>query len=419
MPTWELAVGSTSGSSSFSTTNRFPAVAGFLTPSLTESGAQLKVFSTYTWANFYVRCLTWLTANHVLRSRVGGLNGNMTVTVTGTGVFQDTINTDSLVSGNLINYIAESSSGAKTYGMWGSTLQDTGTNAIVQMANQQSNAGTSITFGITRFGPIAGRLIGTAMATTETDVQYTIRRATTYTNLRVSVRSNTFDGATTWAFRVDAGAGAQSVSIAGGTTGAFEDTTNSDVVAAASEVNHSINTTASTLGVIFMGLAQVAHISTSRETATAIPIGGSNASDRYYGAEADGTSTVTESDSQIAARAAFIASSLFVNITAHGASSGVNYFLRQNTGNSALTVNVPASETGLFENTADSVSIAVADVYNYFQDHGGGAGGITPTIIGMAQGPTDAISGGGKGYPGQMHNRRPRSRIVGRGLKVL
>ena len=51
MPTWELAVGSTSGSSSFSTTNRFPTVAGFLAASLTEAGAKLKVFSTYTWAN--------------------------------------------------------------------------------------------------------------------------------------------------------------------------------------------------------------------------------------------------------------------------------------------------------------------------------------------------------------------------------
>lgn len=385
MPTWELAVGATSAST-FSTTNRFSPPAGFLTASLTETHQQVKVYSSYTWANLYARCLTWATANHVIRSRIGAVNGNMTVTVTGTGVFQDTVNTDSLVDQNLINWILESSTGNKSYAMLGSTLQDTGSNITLQMNNQQSG-GTNITFGITRFAPISGRLISaTGAASTETNVQYTIRRATTYSNLRAFVGTNTFDGATTWNFRINAGAGAQSLSIGAGLTGAFEDTTNTDAVAVGDEINYSIVTTASTSGVIIVPLSQLKHTSTSRETASAQPIGVAVAADRFFGAEGQCAEQSSEANSQIAARATFTANNLFVNITAHGASSGVDGFFRVNGANSALTVNIPASTTGLFEDTTNSVSVAVADTYNYFLDHGGGVGTITPTIIGMAQG---------------------------------
>jgi hypothetical protein len=346
---------------------------------------QLKVFSSYTWANLYVRCLSWGTPNQVIRSRIGGVDGNMTVTVTGTGVFEDTVNTEALVSGNLINWTAEAATGLKTYAMFGSTLEDTSTNAILQICSQQA---TTITFGITRFTGISGLMTsGGGQASTEANVQYTLRRATTYTNLRVTVATNTFNAATTWSFRVNAGPGAQSVSIGNGATGAFEDTTNSDVVAAAAEVNHSIDTTASGSGSIIMGLAQLAHVSTGRETATSQPIGVSRTTDAYFGAEADSSSNATQANSQIPARAAFTANNLFVNVPTHGTTSGVDIFLQQNNSNSALTVNVPASTTGLFEDTTNSVNILVADTYNYFLDHGGGAGGITVTIIGFANGP--------------------------------
>lgn len=391
MPTWEFAAGNTGGGSSISTVQRFLPPMGWITPSLAEARMQLKVFSTYTWANLYVRCLSWATTNHIFTSRVGGLNGAQTVTVTGTGVFQDTVNTDALVSGNLINWTIDGSTGVKTYSMVGSTLQDTGTNAIVQAANQQSG-GTAVAFGLTRYTGISGKLTsGGGMATTETDVQYTLRRATTYTNLRVTVGTYTLSAAATWTFRVNAGPGAQSVSING--TGAFEDTTNSDVVAVAAEVNHSLDTTASISGSLIMGLAQVAHISTGRETATHQPIGVSRTGDAYLGAEADATSSTTQSDSQIAARVAFTAANLFVNVPTHGASSGVNIYLQQNNVNSALTVNVPASTTGLFEDTTNSASIVVEDTYNFFLDHGGGAGGITATIIGFANGPIFDLPG--------------------------
>ena len=418
MPTWELTAGDTASGGVYSSADAFNSVAGRMAIADPEGRAQAKVYSSYTWTNLYVRCTTFNPPNNnTVRSRKNGAFGNLTVTVSGTGAFQDTVNSDALVDQDLIclQYTGIAA-GDRNFSLWGSTLQDTGTNITLQVAS----GGATIAEGLTRYGPIAGRLnAATGMATTESDVQYTVRRATAYSNLRVFVGTNTIDNNSPFTFRKNIADGSQVATITPLATGAFEDTTNSDSVVAGDEIDYSLVTGADP-GFVAVHLAQLKHTSTGREAATANPIGTSRTGDAFFGAEADASSTSTEVNSQIAARAAFTASNLFVNVTAHGASSGVDFFLRQNTANSALTVNVPQNTTGLFEDTTNSVSIALTDLYNYFQDHGGGVGAITVTVIGMAQGPTDAISGGGKGYPTQMFNsnRRHRSRAVGRGLRV-
>ena len=394
MPTWEMIAGAAGGAIMADAPN-WGAPGGALTGHTAgENRAQTKVYSSYTWANLYVRCTTWNTVNSVVNSRIGAVDGNQTVTVTGTGVFQDTVNTDSLVDQNLINIQHDQvGAGNKGYKVWGSTLQDTGTNTTIQIA---TSAATQVAaFGSTFFTVTEGQVnAATGMATTESDVQYTIRRATTYSNLRVFLQSNSVNADSSWRLRIDTGGGAangnQVATLTASTTGAFEDTTNSDAVAASDEINYSL-VTGGTSGSMVPSLAQMKHTSTGREMAAAQPIGVSQTSDVYYVAESNGTTTSTETDSQIAARAAFTGKNLFVNVKTHGLTGGVDIFLRKNTANSALTVNIPQSTTGLFEDTTNQVSIAVTDLYNYFLDKGAGAGAITPTIIGMEQAPTDAI----------------------------
>ena len=423
MPTWEFACGDTSGSTLFTqNTTTYLALAGRMRDVTDEASDQTKVFSTYTWANLYVRVKTFsLDVNPALRSRVGGVNGNMLTTLTGTGVFQDTTNTDSLVSGNLINFVMTIAAGAGSMAITivGSTLQDTGTNATLAVASNSVNAPT-VNFGLTRFNGIGGMVGGNTaiLATTESNVQYTIRRATTFTNLRVTILTNSIDaGTTVWRFRVNAANVNQLVNIAAGATGAFEDTTNSDTTVAGDEVNHQV-VTSGAAGSITPRLAQLAHISTGREVVSASNDTVANSADGFFGAEADGFRTTAESDAQIAARAAFTAANLFVNVITHAATGGVDIFLRRNGANSALTVNVPDNATGFFEDTTNSVSVAVADTYNYFLDHGGGIGTILVGAFGFANGPTDTVTGGGRGYPGQMHNRRPRAGRLGQGFRV-
>ena len=407
------------GGATMADTPAWSSVAGQLQNESPETRTQAKVYSSYTWANLYVRCTTWATPNSVVNSRIGSANGNQTVTLTGTGVFQDTVNTDSLVDQNLINIQHDQVGGApgsKVYTLWGSTLQDTGTNTTIALST--SGRIVLIDFGVTRFTTVHGQLNASAgLATTEADVQYRIRRATTYSNLRVFLSDNSINGDSSWRLRIDTGGGAangnQVVTLTASTTGAFEDTTNSDPVAASDEINYSL-VTGGTSGTMAFTLAQMKHISTGREMAAAIPVGVSQTSDVYYVAESGGAAPSTESDTQIAARAAFTAKNLVVNIVTNSITAGSDYYLRRNGANSALTLNVPASSTGLFEDTTNNVSVAVTDTYNFFFDHPAGVQSITATIIGMEQGPDDAISGGGNGYPSQIHNRRHHGRGHGR-----
>ena len=101
--------------------------------------------------------------------------------------------------------------------------------------------------------------------------------------------------------------------------------------------------------------------------------------------------SATESVTQKTARSGFTASNMFVFVQTHGLSSGVDIFLRLNGANSALTVNIPQSTTGVFEDTTNTVSVVAADLYNYFIDHGGGAGTMAATIIGFQAAPTDTV----------------------------
>ena len=106
-------------------------------------------------------------------------------------------------------------------------------------------------------------------------------------------------------------------------------------------------------------------------------------SDTYNGAEGFLVPDTTESRSQKTARSSFTAKNMFVYVSAHGASSGVNIYLRKNGANSALTVSIAASTTGVFEDTTNTVDYVATDTYNWFIDHGGGAGSITLTIVGF------------------------------------
>ena len=386
MPTWEIITGFAEGQGSGNNV-AIKAISGDLDTSsvANEARMQAKVYASYTWANLYVRCTAFVApVNPTVRSRIGAVDGTLVVTATGTGVFQDTTDSDALVDQNLIDYEVDNSGGGgtKTLSLIGSTLADTSTN--ITIAISKGPEGGSVAFGLTRFAVIAGQLkspAGTFNAT-ESQVQYTLRRNATYSNLRWLLYSNGMDANTTWRTRVDAVDGSQLLTVSGGATGAFEDTTNSDVVTAGSEVNYEVDTTASTLGTLFSTLSQMRHTSTGREMAAAASSPVAVTVDQYLVAEGSLSDSVTETDAQIAARAAFTTKNLMVNITAHGATAS-DFFLRQNTANSALTVNIPSSSTGFFEDTTNQVPIALTDDYNYFLDVGGS---ITSAIVGMEQG---------------------------------
>lgn len=379
----------------------------------TEANRQILVRSTLSLKNLFVR----VTANTVgsaqtVRTRVNGVNGNLSVSITasGTGVFEDTTNSDSLVTGDLYALQIVGALGVLTISIMGLTLNDTTGNNTLVASTTLLVAGENFAAG-TFYTGITGRCLATA---TEADAQYTVRDAGTYSNLRVYVITNSTVAATTIRFRKNTANGNQNFSIAGGATGSFEDTTNSDSVVAGDIVNYqAVVADNSIVFTVYQSKLvttnqPMAAMSSGILTVSAdqfVPING-NAGDNI---------SVTETPTQKTARSSFTASKMYVRVQSNGVNAGVNIFFRLNTANSALTVNVPATTSGIFEDTTNTVSVVSGDLYNWFIDHAG-AGSISFTCIGFGDGPTDLVKGGG--YPSQMHNRKARGKGLGRGFRV-
>lgn len=228
---------------SANTTTYFPPV-GLLQNTATEANTQFKVKSSFTLQNLYVKIATNARATATtFGSRINGTNGNLVVSVpaTTTGVFEDTTHTDSLVSGNLFNYYITTVAGVTSI-----TIQTIG----VELANTSASShvmacttnGFTYNANITRWCMLGGGMAGNGV---ESNAQLRSDFIHVASNLECFVITNTVTAASTIRFRQNTANGNQVVSIGASTTGYFEDTTNTDIVAAPNEINYQITTGAS------------------------------------------------------------------------------------------------------------------------------------------------------------------------------
>ncbi len=168
------------------------------------------------------------TAASTFLLRKNTANGNLSVSISNgaTGTFEDTTNSDSIVSGDVANYQI-------TVG--GATGSLT-TNVVQVLWNPSSNDGYPLiggnvnpsTFGsaTTSFWVLGG---DTSPNTNENRTSLTVLGySTLIKNLFIRIFSNSLDGATSVFSRRNSANGNLSVSISNGATGTFEDTTNSD-----------------------------------------------------------------------------------------------------------------------------------------------------------------------------------------------
>lgn len=378
MPTYELCGGDNSNIVAASA-NLFWGVPGTGRADV-ENEVRTKVFDTYTLQNLFIRVITnATTADSTVRSRKNNLNGAQSVTIAGgaTGVFEDTANSDSLVSGDYfaLNTVA-GAGGDLTFTAAGFLLV-TASSTIPIFASQAQHTPD---IGTVRYAGIGGTPTSTD---TETQVQYTFRSSSTLSNLVCFIGTNTATAASTFAARINTVSSALTLSIASSTTGEFQNTADTASVVAGDEVNYIFDTTGST-GVLRYNKLQMQSNSAALQLICGFD-SQSFSADRYLTPGGGINSLIsTQSQSQHKARVAFTARDMFVNVILHGASGGVNIYLQQAGANTALTVSVAQNTTGIFEDTTNAVSIASGDLFNYFVDHGGGAGSITPFVVGMA-----------------------------------
>jgi len=347
-----------------------------------EASSQLIARDSYTLKNLYVR----VTANSLdgattIRSKVNSVNGNQSVSIGAgaTGVFEDAVNTDNLVNGDL--FCTE-----VVYGGTGGSITHTIFSYILSTAsNTTPILATTCCYGSvngTQYAPIIGSLA--ALTSTETRSQYRFRVAATLSNLRTYVSFNTVAVTSTVRTRKNTANGAQSVSIPGTATGAFEDALNTDIIASGDNVNfQAIQGGAGTLALTLIqlksnsageqiGAASVSLASLGDGLTRYVAIGGISQS-----------FTATEANVQVSARTPFTAKNMYVLIGSNSINGATTFRMRKNGGNGNMSVSVPAATTGQFEDTVNTDGFVAANLLNWQIITGGTSGTMVINCIGF------------------------------------
>jgi hypothetical protein len=357
-----------------------------LTRQTVEANAQLTMRSAGTLANLYVySSANTITAASTVRTRLNAANGGQSVSIgsSATGVFEDTTHTDAIAAADKINYqVVPGASGTQL------TIQTIGvtfsaTTNTVKKFTASDEAVTFTTASVTRFIPLSGRL---QIGSTESTDQYTARVAGTLTNLQVHISANARGTATTFGSRLNTATGALTVSVGIAGTGFFEDTTHTDTIASGDLVNYFLTTGTGTAS---MTIDNVAAEFTS--TSGNFFFLGAQGGNSNYGTTANAMSalggtiatTTTENNAKVTSRVAFTAGNLSTHLANNSITASSTVTFRQNGSNTALTVSIPSSTSGFFEDTVDTVSIATTDTINHNIVTGGTGSTLAVNSIGL------------------------------------
>lgn len=207
----------------------------------TEANAQAKLFVNGTLTNFFVNVVTNArTTTTTLGSRIGGVNGNLSVSVltTATGIYEDTTDSDTLSSaGTLVCFYQTNGAGPDTgaFGMHavGAELTTTDSTSVVVNAGGKTNTATT-----TAYGPFGGILTNGDLNESDTPIQ--AQTPFTVSKLTIHVQNNSGGGVTTLNLRKNGGNGNSSVSIPTLTTGFLTDSSDSDSVVPTDELDYQI-----------------------------------------------------------------------------------------------------------------------------------------------------------------------------------
>ena len=360
----------------------FAGLGGHSTNSL-ELNARTRVFNTLTWRNLYVRVVTnATTAASTVISRRNGANGNQSVTVGSgaTGEFEDTVNTDSLTDGNQANYqFVAGTGGNVSWSVFSSILEQTTTMTSVV----RGEGPEFLERGTTNYSVVAGN---TDTSTTESERQYTIRTAGTSSRLQFRLSLNATANGGTVTFRLNGAAGNQSVSFAGGATGDFEDSVNTDTLAAGDEIDYELDINGGGMpdNVNFTHVQTRLEVSESEGNSYLAIAGGTflqpDGNIRFVTSSGDIDDTPTESRTQTKVRGitggVLNAINFFVRVFANSLDGNMVYRHRINAGDGNLIVTVGSGATGAFEDQTNTDTLIDDDEINYEHDGTGSTVGV-------------------------------------------
>lgn len=221
-----------------------------------EASQQQKIYNATTMRDLYVHVIVnGATGNMVYRNRINGANGALVVTVAPatTGVFEDTTNSNALVSGNLIAFSHAHGSGGlvQTHQISASYIS---TNGTFPLEGGQAAADASTTAGqAARYFAVGG---GNQSSFTESDFSIDANIECTLSNLHCYIQANGVTATSSITTRKNGADGNQAFNITASTTGLFEVTGVTDSIVESDDIAIKLLTgaTGTTLTITALGV---------------------------------------------------------------------------------------------------------------------------------------------------------------------
>jgi hypothetical protein len=342
---------------------------GDTTGTSTETNKHIVCRTAGTFSKLYVRVKTnTLSGSCTVKSRKNAADGNQSITIGAglTGEFYDDSNTDSVTAGDTFNV---------------SITTGAGTNIITDVIGGVFDATTNtstILFNNSFSSPFSGTqytsIIGPNNTATETNAQVRMPTAGTFKNLYLKMFLNNSNAIETVKSRINGINGNLVVSVPAATTGAYEDTSNTDTITENDLVAWAISQNGT-------GSFWFTHIISANLETT-------NNNFMFGGGEAGGTLTVVnsgntryfinfeletlETDIQTRIFNSHKLSKLWVRINTNATSSSSTFNLRKNQADTALSITIPSGTTGIFTDDSHDVLVESGDEIAMRLVNGGG-----------------------------------------------
>lgn len=327
----------------------------------TEIQAQTICGVAGVFSHLWVKILANDRATSTITFRKNGADGSGVLSITGstTGDFLDSTNTDTVSTGDLVNYKVATGAGGSTFLINAFTIAFAATTNTA--CHFVSTADTNITTA-TRFYFLAGTL---SNETTEAQTQFKFKTAGTLKRLCFYTRTNSRADTTEVRTRINSTNGSMLVSVPSSTTGQFQDSSNTDTIAIGDLVNYTAipgggagSITLNVFGSVFETTNSKHHVIAS---GTALLF---SAETKYVSTGGQLAAQATELNTQSQVNFDYTASNLECYVSVNSFTAALTLTFRKNGTNGNQTISLTALTSGYFEDASNSDTLVSTDEVN-------------------------------------------------------
>lgn len=341
-------------------------------------------------SKLFVRVVANDRAASTVMLRVNAANANLTIAIgaSTTGEFEDNTNTDTIAAGDEVEIRITVGTGGTTFiAPIYSCLFAATTNTVQRVHSIGDNSVT--TASTTWFSALGGQS-GT-LTTTEANAQIQAETLGTIKNFYVRVITNGRSTSTVVGLRKNGVNGNVLVNVSGGTTGVFEDTTNTDAVAVDDAICMYLTTGTGT-GTYRQTQGTSCEFETTNGQWQIFGCRNGGDADADFAASAThylpigGTISndyTTESETQLEPQIAFVASKLQCRVVSNSVTADSTLRFRKNGADGNQVVTITASTTGLFQDGTNSDIVAANDDINLSLVTGGSGTSLNLSVHSM------------------------------------